>query len=213
MLNKVIDLIQADFAKHPSAEGITVTLGDSIDRGPDSRGVIERLCSNPFPMDFVALKGNHEDIFLQFLEDPFVGEHWRRLGGMETTFSYGVSGLDLLRGRKYQETAEALRAAIPPAHFDFFNSLKTSHEEDDFFFCHAGVRPGVALDQQDPHDLIWIRNEFLSSGADFGKLVVHGHTPCEEPEIFPNRINIDTGAYASGHLTCLVLPDRTFLST
>ncbi len=213
LLDQIIALIQTDFAKHAPIDGLTVTLGDYIDRGPDSRRVIERLCSNPFPTEFVALKGNHEDILLRFLEDPSVAEHWRRLGGLETLFSYGVSVTAIMRGRDYDKASQALTASMPPDHLAFLRSLKTSHIEADYFFCHAGIRPGVPLDQQDPYDLLWICDEFLSSTADFGKLVVHGHTPCEAPEVLPNRIDIDTGAYASGRLTCLVLPDRTFLTT
>jgi serine/threonine protein phosphatase 1 len=111
----------------------------------------------------------------------------------------------LMRGKDYEAAAEALRAAVPQAHFAFLASLNTALIVGRYFLCHAGVRPGVHLLQQREEDLLWIREEFLDSNADFGKIVVHGHTPVEEPEILPNRINIDTGAFMTGRLTCVVL--------
>jgi serine/threonine protein phosphatase 1 len=140
-----------------------------------------------------------------FLTDPAVGEHWRSLGGLETLHSYGVPVSGLMVGKAYEEAADRLRDAMPAEHTSFLRSLKTSYSNDKYFLCHAGVRPGVALERQREEDLLWIRNEFLSSTMDFGKIVVHGHTPVEEPEVLPNRINIDTGAFATGHLTCVVL--------
>lgn len=184
-----------------------MTLGDYVDRGPASRGVLDLLSAQPFPTFYVALKGNHEALLESFLTDPEVGEHWRRLGGVETLHSYGVPVGDMMRGKNFARAAEALRAAIPAEHLAFLRSLKTSHVEGKYFFCHAGVRPGVPLDRQCDDDLLWIRNEFLDSQMDFGKIVVHGHTPQPEPEVLPNRINIDTGAFATGMLTCVVLSE------
>ena len=140
-----------------------------------------------------------------FLADPAVGQHWRRLGGLETLHSYGVPVSGLMVGKAYDEAADRLRAAIPAQHMSFLRSLKTSHSNDKYFLCHAGVRPGVPLERQSDEDLLWIRGEFLNSKMDFGKIVVHGHTPAKAPEVLPNRINIDTGAFATGHLTCVVL--------
>jgi serine/threonine protein phosphatase 1 len=108
-------------------------------------------------------------------------------------------------GRNLDDAAEGLRAALPAQHTDFLKSLKTSHLHGKYFLCHAGVRPGVPLEAQDENDLLWIRDEFLRSKTDFGKIVVHGHTPIEHPEVLPNRINIDTGAFATGQLTCVAL--------
>ena len=187
------------------AAALTVTLGDYIDRGPASRGVLERLAANPFPTPYVALKGNHEALLDSFLSDPKVGEHWRNLGALETLSSYGVPVGEVMLGKNYQEAADRLRDALPSGHVKFLQSLKTSHSHGNYFLCHAGVRPGVALERQSDEDLMWIRHEFLNSTMDFGKIVVHGHTPIEQPEVFANRINIDTGAFATGQLTCVVL--------
>ena len=182
-----------------------MTLGDYIDRGPHSRGVIERLAENPFPGDYIALKGNHEALFEAFLADPAIGAQWRTLGGLETLHSFGVRVAPLMAGRSFAEAADGLRAALTPRHGEFLAALQPSLSVGRYFLCHAGVRPGVPLERQRPEDLMWIRDEFLRSTADFGKVVVHGHTPSEEPEVLANRINIDTGAYATGRLTCVVL--------
>jgi serine/threonine protein phosphatase 1 len=197
--------ITRDLEQHPSSDCVTVTLGDYIDRGPDSRGVIDRLVQNPFPTDLVALKGNHESLLEMFLSDPTVAEHWRRLGGLETLHSYGVSVSNSMIGANYKQAAIALKAAVPQEHFKFLGSLKTSAITGKYFLCHAGVRPGIPLERQTAEDLLWIRDEFLKSSADFGRIIVHGHTPREQPEICQNRINIDTGAFATGRLTCVVL--------
>jgi serine/threonine protein phosphatase 1 len=187
---------------------LTVTLGDYIDRGPASRGVIEVLAANPFPTPYVALKGNHEALLQGFLTDPAIGDHWRRLGGLETLHSYGVPVGDLMIGKNFAEAALRLRDAMPSAHIEFLRSLKMSLDHGKYFFCHAGVRPGIALAKQSDDDLLWIRDLFLNSTLDFGKIVVHGRTPAAAPEVRPNRINIDTGAFATGRLTCIVLDDE-----
>ena len=204
LLDRLIDEIERD-AEERGASSLTVTLGDYIDRGPDSRGVLDRLLSNPFPGDYVALKGNHEVLLETFLEDSAIGAHWRQLGGLETLRSFGVSIAATMVGKNYEEAAEQLRVALSPVHTKFLASLKTSLTVGRYFLCHAGIRPGVALERQRPQDLMWIRGEFLRSRLDFGKIVVHGHTPTAEPEVLPNRINIDTGAFATGRLTCVVL--------
>ena len=204
LLERVIAAIERDVAEH-GPDALTVTLGDYIDRGPASRGVLDRLAANPFPTPYVALKGNHEALLEAFLADPTVGLQWRRLGGLETLHSYGVPVGGMMVGRDLDDAAEALRAALPEEHTRFLQSLRTSHGHGKYFLCHAGVRPGVPLDRQDENDLLWIRDEFLSSKMDFGKVVVHGHTPIEQPEVLPNRINIDTGAFATGQLTCVAL--------
>jgi serine/threonine protein phosphatase 1 len=205
LLDRMISEISRDLEANPVADSLTVTLGDYVDRGPDSRGVLDRLVRNPFPTAFVALKGNHEVLFETFLRDPSVADHWRHLGGLETLHSYGVAVGPLMMGRNYEQAAEALRAAMPRTHFELLASLKTSLTVGKYFLCHAGVRPGVPLERQSEDDLLWIRDPFLDSTADFGKIVVHGHTPTEQPQVLPNRINIDTGAYMTGRLTCVVL--------
>ena len=206
LLDRLIDKISRDVKEH-GGNSLTVTLGDYIDRGPNSRGVLDRLLSNPFPGDYVALKGNHEALLEAFLEDPAVGAQWRHLGGLETLHSFGIPVAPLLMDRNYDEASAQLRVALSPEHVKFLASLKTSLTIGGYFLCHAGVRPGVALERQSEQDLLWIRDEFLDSKMDFGKIVVHGHTPVEEPEVLSNRINIDTGAFATGRLTCVVLDD------
>ena len=205
LLDRMVGLISRDLEANPVSDCLTVTLGDYIDRGPDSRGVLDRLVRNPFPTDFVALKGNHEALLEAFLSDPSVAERWRHLGGLETIHSYRVSVGELMLGKNYEPSAKGLRAAVPEQHLKFLASLKTSILVGKYFLCHAGVRPGIPLERQSVEDLLWIRDAFLSSTVDFGRIVVHGHTPTERPEILPNRINIDTGAFATGRLTCVVL--------
>jgi serine/threonine protein phosphatase 1 len=205
LLDRMIDAIARDLEGVPASECLTVTLGDYIDRGPSSRAVIERLTRNPFPTDYVPLRGNHEALLERFLVDPDIAGQWRHYGGLETLHSYGVDVSHVMRGKYYAAAAEALAEALPPAHTEFLASLRNSLTVGRYFLCHAGIRPGVALDNQIDDDLLWIREEFLGSRANFGKLVVHGHSPVEEPEVRPNRINVDTGAFMTGRLTCVVL--------
>ena len=205
LLDRMIAGITRDLDARPMEHCLTVTVGDYVDRGPDSRGVLERLARNPFPTDFVALKGNHEDLLATFLRDPSTAEHWRRVGGLETLHSYGIDVAPLMRGRNYEAAAQALLAAMPPQHFAFLASLQLTLSVGGYFLCHAGVRPGVPLQRQSEEDLLWIRDEFLGSKTNFGKIIVHGHTPTPEPERLPNRINVDTGAFMTGRLTCAVL--------
>jgi serine/threonine protein phosphatase 1 len=215
LLDRIVEEIKRDIEQQPAAETLTVTLGDYVDRGPDSRGVLDRLVCNPFPTRYVALKGNHEELFEAFLSDPTVASQWRRLGGLETLHSYGVPVGSLMIGKGFEEASSALRQVVPQEHLSFLASLKLSISIGEYFLCHAGVRPGVPLEHQRAEDLLWIRGEFLNSTMSFGKVVVHGHTPTESPEVLPTRINIDTGAFVTGRLTCLVLEgaSRRFLST
>jgi len=205
LLDSVIERIRLDLAARPTSDALTVTLGDYVDRGPDSRRVLDRLSRNPFPTDYLALKGNHEELMTAFLDDPSIADHWRRCGGLETLHSYGVPVNFLMRGRDYEIAAEAFRQALPVSHRGFLASLRMSLTIGRYFLCHAGIRPGVPLQRQSEEDLLWIREPFLESTADFGKIVVHGHTPAEQPEVLPNRINLDTGAYMTGRLTCAAL--------
>jgi serine/threonine protein phosphatase 1 len=215
LLDKMVEEIERDLQINPVVDGLTVTLGDYVDRGPDSRGVLDRLASNPFPTKYIALKGNHEVLFEAFLRDPAVGSQWRRLGGLETLHSYGVPVAAVMIGKGFEEASSALRRSVPEEHLRFLGLLKLSVSIGDYFLCHAGVRPGIPLEHQAAEDLLWIRDEFLHSRTGFGKVVVHGHTPIESPEVLPTRINIDTGAFVTGRLTCLVLEGerRRFLST
>jgi serine/threonine protein phosphatase 1 len=205
LLNAVLQRIDADQATHPCDRAIHVFLGDYLDRGPASRDVINRLIERSQNHETICLKGNHETFALAFLEDPATFDDWRRWGGLETLISYGLVPGGIMGAEKREELAAALRQAMPPEHKSFLSNLLLSYACGDFFFVHAGVRPRVKLASQEEYDLIWIRDEFLSSEADFGKIVVHGHTPVREPDVRANRINIDTGAYVTGRLTCLVI--------
>ena len=216
LLDQIVEKICLDMEQYPGPECMTITLGDYVDRGPDSRGVLDRLARNPFPTTYVALKGNHEELFKSFMQDPLSGQEWRRLGGLETLHSYRVPVSALMTGQGLEEACKALMLAIPKEHLRFLGSLALSLTIGKFFLCHAGVRPGVSLQRQKADDLLWIRQEFLTSTMDFGKIIIHGHSPNEWPEVRPNRINIDTGAFATGRLTCLVLEgesDPRFLFT
>jgi len=142
---------------------------------------------------------------MAFLQDERVIEVWRSLGGLETLHSYGVDVGPAMAKRDFGAVQAAFAARFPESHRQFLERLKLSTAIGDYFFCHAGVRPGVPLDRQTRNDLLTIRDTFLSSDVEHGKLVVHGHTPSVHPEILPNRIGIDTAAYATGRLTCLVL--------
>ena len=161
----------------------------------------------------VFLKGNHEDVLLAFLDDPMRLHDWRQFGGLQTLISYGLRPSLNPTGGEQLDLARAFAAALPPDHRQFLETLKPSFVCGDYFFAHAGVRPGVALEDQQEEDLLWIRDEFLSSKLDFGKFVIHGHTPVKEPDLRANRLNIDTGAYATGRLALLRIEgaELTFL--
>ncbi|MFQ5955692.1 MAG: metallophosphoesterase family protein [Kiloniellales bacterium] len=207
LLMAVEDLILEDAAKAPERRKVVVYLGDYVDRGPESRGVIEHLREAPLTgFERVYLIGNHESMMLAFLEDLGAGPGWMWNGGDATLMSYGVAAPTAWTDRNQLEAAQdGLERALPQSHREFLAALVLSHREGDYLFVHAGIRPGVALDKQDPNDLVWIREEFLDSSADHGVMVVHGHTIREQPVRRPNRIGIDTGAYFTGRLTCLIL--------
>jgi serine/threonine protein phosphatase 1 len=213
LLAEMTGLIERDCASAPGP-CMMILLGDYVDRGPHSASVLERLASGQLPKPFRALRGNHEAMLLRFLAEPrFLGV-WRSNGGLETLHSYGVDVSAALRGEGYEAAHRAFLAALPVAHRAFLEATELSATVGDYFFCHAGVRPGAALCAQSEDDLLWIRESFLSHKRSFGKIVVHGHTPVARPEARANRINIDTGAFATSILTCLVLEgeDRRFLS-
>ena len=199
--------IAADLAARPAGDHRIIHVGDYIDRGPDSSAVVERL-SRLAERDgrVLCLKGNHEDMLFDFLGDPVGGgSNFLSNSGNTTLASYGVEIEQASSPRDLIGLVHALAMQMPVHHRKFLGRLPNSVRFGDFFFCHAGVRPGIPLDAQDPFDLMWIRKGFLDSDADFGAVVIHGHTPAPEPEIRPNRINIDTGAVLWGKLTTLVL--------
>ncbi len=205
LLSELLARISSDIALRPTARPLYVFLGDYIDRGSASRETIDRLIEHGKTHESIFLKGNHELIAIKCLSDRGLFDQWLRLGGLETLVSYGVPAETLANGKQIAELQSAFHGALPQAHFRFFRDLKNSFECGDFFFAHAGVKPNVELSRQKENDLLWIRGEFLTSKDDFGKIVVHGHTPAREIEVGPNRINIDTGAFATGRLSCLVL--------
>ena len=208
LLREMAERVEADMKTRTFDHAVTVFLGDYIDRGPDSKRVLERLATNEWPTSIIALAGNHEDFLVAFLDDAEILDFWRGQGGLETLHSYGVDVGPAMAGRDFAAVQAAFTARLPKHHRDFLKALKVSAPIGDYFFCHAGVRPGVPLERQQRDDLLNIRDPFLSSKAEHGKLVVHGHTPAVAPEIHANRIGIDTGAYATGRLTCLVLEEN-----
>ncbi len=209
LLAQLRERIVMDSGNFTGERKVAVYLGDYVDRGPQAKEVIDLLVDEPLGgFESVHLKGNHEKFLLDFLDDASVWPLWLYNGAGATLLSYGVSSTAGAEGLQAE-----FRASIPARHLEFLHSLALSHTEGDYFFVHAGVRPGVALEDQDEADMIWIRDLFLSSDADHGKIVVHGHSIARQPEIEANRIGIDTGAYATGRLTCLVLEGekRAFL--
>ena len=183
-----------------ASQDTLIFVGDYIDRGPDSKGVIDTILDIRKNIgDVVCLTGNHEDMFLNYCLDRRNENLYMSNGGMRTLASYGFS----------PEGTEEL--ILPPSHREFFTGLRTYHETDDYIFVHAGLRPGIPLDRQDREDLMWIRFEFINSPYDFGKTVVYGHTPVSlnKPLIDKNKICIDTGAVYGGKLTCIELPKMT----
>ena len=207
LLSGLFEHIDNDLKSRPTSEAIQVLLGDYIDRGSGSRQVIEMLIARRQSHNLMLLKGNHEECVLHFLRDPSMLSQWKTIGGLNTVLSYGVTPPRTFDEKSQREVAAAFLESMPETHHRFLQGLALSFCCGDFFFVHAGVRPGIPLQTQSQHDLLWIRDDFLLHEEDFGKIVVHGHTPTQEPEVRPNRINIDTGAYATGRLTCLVLED------
>jgi serine/threonine protein phosphatase 1 len=211
--------IAAEATRHPEdTQRSLIFLGDYIDRGPSSRGVVERLLRDPLPgFTTTRLLGNHEEALLDFVDGRSDGLDWLSYGGLETLLSYGVPL------KRYPDTPQraaelrsALAPAVPPTHLTFYRDCTLHCTVGDYVFVHAGVRPGVSLEKQHPADLLWIRDEFLRARTALpGKVVVHGHTICDLPQDLGHRINVDTGAFVSGRLTCLVLRGtrRQFMST
>lgn len=211
----LLERIQAIRRDSPCARDYLVLLGDLIDRGADSAGVIEWAMSRlPDDMIVVCIAGNHEEMMVRVLsgESDLIWD-WLDFGGYEFAQSYGVEVGNLSTMRAAQ-AVKTIRAAVPESHIAFVREFVDSFRFGDYLFVHAGIRPGLAIDRQEVRDLRWIRAEFLSSEADHGCIVVHGHTISAEPEELPNRIGIDTGAYATGILTALQLSggNRSFIS-
>ncbi|MFO1155161.1 MAG: metallophosphoesterase family protein [Rhodospirillales bacterium] len=209
-------LIVQDATTAGGLDLVLVYLGDYVDRGPSSNRVLDRLIEMPLAgLRTIHLQGNHEAMMLDFVAgNP--SAVWLMNGGIETLASYGV-GLDdgWPAATALGELRTRLRLALPPSHLRFLTGLSLVHMEGDYVFVHAGLRPDRPLELQDAYDLLWIREPFLGRGRDDGLCVVHGHTIAPQPEVLAHRIGVDTGAFFSGRLTCVVLEgaDIRFLQT
>jgi serine/threonine protein phosphatase 1 len=201
-LARAHDLIDQDVAERGAQDqALEIYIGDYVDRGPESKGVIDRLVARSTKVRLVALRGNHEIIMESFLRGQTSFEEWRRLGGLETILSYGVDARSLLAkgGVQPRDFAEK----VPVSHLRFISSLVSVYTAGAYCFVHAGLRPGVAIEGQSIEDLAWIRDDFLRFSGDFGAIVVHGHSPVASVDFLQNRINIDTGAYVTNRLSVL----------
>ncbi len=207
--------IAADITRRPCRAFRVIHLGDYIDRGPDSAGVVSHLIEVCRDGDGVCLAGNHDLLAPSFLRNPGESaDFWLTWGGDATLRSYGVDvDAPELAGKPWREVRDVFEAALPESHARFFDTLKFHESHGDFLFVHAGVRPGVRVEKQTPSDVTMIREPFLSDERDHGCVVVHGHTITETPDVRPNRIGIDTGAWRTGRLTTLVIdgPRKAFL--
>jgi serine/threonine protein phosphatase 1 len=208
LLRPLLEAIGMDLDRDGATRRVLVCLGDYIDRGPDSRGVLDSLIAfarRP-EVETYFLRGNHEDRMEAFLTDPDVGPVWCDYGGRETLGSFGIAPPARSAGRDVWEAASAaLDIALSPEHRAFLAAQKYSLTLGDYFFCHAGAEPGTPLDRQDPEQLMWIRRRFTDHPDPFEKMIVHGHTPVPEVHIDHRRIALDTGAYATGVLSALRL--------
>lgn len=210
LLRAVHDRIDADLAHRPAGDHRIIHVGDYIDRGPDSRGAVEAALARLDAGRCECLRGNHEQFLIDVLDEaPRALELWLNNGGVETLASYGVELPPIIGASAYPGAALAqrLRQALPDPHLRFFRALPHLVRFGDYAFVHAGIQPGKPLDRQREHDMIWIREPFLTDAHEHEAVIVHGHTPTRHVEIRSNRIGIDTGAVFGGDLACLVLED------
>lgn len=215
LLDRLLGMIDEEDGLRGSARTELIFLGDLVDRGPDSFGVIERLMALGETRHVRYLAGNHEEVLLRAVGGDLGALRFLvRIGGRETLLSYGVSEKEY-RGLGFEELLELIQQKVPASHVAFLSAFENMIEVGDYLFVHAGLRPGVPIEDQKTSDLCWIRDEFLSHRDSFGKMVIHGHSITEEIDERPNRIGIDTGAFASGRLTAIGLEgeERWFLST
>ncbi|MBB3565348.1 serine/threonine protein phosphatase 1 [Rhizobium sp. BK512] len=201
------DIIYGD-AENYSGSALLVLLGDYIDRGTQSKEVIEHITKPANgKITQVALCGNHEDEFLRLIDDPDYFFSWRQFAGMKTLNSYGIDPAYLLRHGGTLALARAINEAIPTHHKNLLVNMPSMVTVGNLVFVHAGIRPGVPLSEQQDQDLLWIREPFLTQGPELPVVVVHGHTPVGRPFFGNGRIAIDTGAFATGRLTILRIAD------
>jgi serine/threonine protein phosphatase 1 len=214
-LNTLLARIHADDAAWGPADTTLIFLGDLMDRGAESKGVIERAMEIADERHTIFLMGNHEEIFINAWEgDRRAAALFHRVGGRETMMSYGVPAAEYEDG-DVDELIGMLACRVPSRHIAFLRSFSDSYSCGDYLFVHAGIRPGVALGAQLPTDMRWIRREFLDDDRDHGPMIVHGHSITEDVDEQPNRIGIDTGAFASGKLTAIGIEggQRWFLTS
>ncbi|HYG28019.1 MAG TPA: metallophosphoesterase family protein [Caulobacteraceae bacterium] len=212
LLQPMVEAIMADAAASAADRKVVIFLGDYVDRGPDSRGVIRYLADLPADrgIEWRFLKGNHEEAMLDFLDDPSAGARWCEYGGDAALRSYGLKPPELKhKVEAWARVANDLEHKVARRERDFLENLKLSLSIGDYFFSHAGARPGVPLERQTERDLMWIRNSFLDSDVGFEKVVVHGHTPTREVHVDQRRIGVDTKAYDSGVLSAVRLEGMT----
>ncbi|HEV2815946.1 MAG TPA: metallophosphoesterase family protein [Allosphingosinicella sp.] len=215
LVEQLLAMIDADDRRRGAARTELIFLGDLVDRGPDSRGVVERLMALRDERPARFLMGNHEEVFLRAVAgDTRALRFLIRIGGRETLFSYGISAEEY-RELEYDALMARIREQVPADHIAFLSAFEQWIEVGDYLFVHAGLRPGVALEDQAQSDLCWIRDDFLRHRESFGRMVVHGHSITEEIDERTNRIGIDTGAYATGRLAAIGLEggERWYLST
>ena len=195
-LERLLDRVQPDLERD-----VLLFVGDYIDRGPESRGVVDYVLrlQQKYPREhIICLKGNHEAMLLEFLQGV-KRERFLFNGGLHTVRDYWGDNWDSLK-----------ELLLPPDHEEFYRELRLYYETPEFIFVHGGLKPGVPLEEQQEDDLLWIRGEFITSPEDFGRLVIFGHTPFKQPLQMPNKIGIDTGAVYGNYLTCLKLPEKEF---
>lgn len=208
-LKELLRAIDEDDRSRSAANTTLIFLGDLVDRGPESRGVVDLAMRMNEAGQCVFLMGNHEEIVIRAWEgERQAASLLHRVGGRETLLSYGVDAA-VYDEATTDEVSEMVGQLIPGDHIQFMRSFRDRFQIGDYLFVHAGIKPGIALDAQDPADMRWIRREFLESGRDHGAMIVHGHTVREDVEAPGNRIGIDTGAFATGKLTAIGIEGDT----
>lgn len=213
LLEELLDEIRWDAHRQPSDDHKIVFIGDYVDRGLHSREVIDLVMAGINGFETVCLRGNHEQMFLDFLEDPTLerATSWNRdfVGGRDTLASYDIDLHEIVAALEEERDVSAILAGVPQNHVSWMSALPHDHHVPGFMFAHAGIMPGIALEAQRERDMLWIRDTFLESDLDHGKVIVHGHSSRRDPEALHNRINIDTGACLFGVLTAVALEGVT----